>query len=82
MTPFEKDGDLIQMEIQAETFISSKKPLSSQKVNFKSEGVELPNLFPLKHTVSMTQTNIYEKKNIYRKFFDFDNIKINCQTIF
>lgn len=80
VAPFEKDGDLIQMEMQAETFITSKKPLGSQKVNFKSEEVELPNLFPLKHTVSIPQCNIYEKKNVYRKHLKYIPLKLINMT--
>lgn len=69
IAPIEKDGDLIQMELLAETLVTSKKPISPFALKIKSEDVELPDLFPLKHTISIPKVNIYQKRSVYRKFY-------------
>ncbi|CAO1438750.1 unnamed protein product [Diamesa hyperborea] len=65
IAPIEKDGDLIQMELLAETLVTSKKPISPFAMKIKSEEVELPDLFPLKHTISIPKVNIYQKRSVY-----------------
>lgn len=63
---FKKDDDNILLEMNAETFISSRKGITPY-VEIIAEDFELPNLSPVKHTVSIPTTNIYEPRNIYRK---------------
>lgn len=62
----ENQGELIQFEVTGETFMTSKKPLSSFRMEAESEQV-IPDIFPLKNTVSIPKTYFYEKRNIYRK---------------
>lgn len=68
VVPVEKEGDFIQFEHRVETLITSRKPLKHVNVEDNAEKSLLPNIFPLKHTVSIPQTNIYEKKHIYREY--------------
>lgn len=63
---FKKDDDNILLEMNAETFLSSRKGITPNVENIAEE-FELPNLSPVKHTVSIPTTNIYEPQNIYRK---------------
>lgn len=65
--PFEKDGDHIRIDIRADTFITSKKPIQLDVSNSSPANAELPKLFPLKHTISMPTTNIYNFNDFYRK---------------
>jgi hypothetical protein len=64
IVPFEKDGDEIQFELTAETFVTSRKPLA--KVDVKSQTkIEIPDIFPLKPTVSLSHANFYADENAY-----------------
>lgn len=63
--PLEKEGDLIQIKIQADTFISSKKPITL--TDTKLSETELPSLFPMQNTISLPQTNIYTLSDKYRE---------------
>lgn len=71
VVPLQKEGDLIQFEVLAETFVVSKKTI--QPVNFgsSSDQMEIPNIFPLKHTVSIPTVNLYQRRMIYREFSEF-----------
>lgn len=59
----EKEGDLIQITGKGETFVSTKQPIVP--IDSLATG-ELPNIFPMKHTISMPQTNIYKLADHYR----------------
>lgn len=67
--PFDKDGDLIQIDVKAETFMTSKKAISPIDQEFTGTEYELPNLFPMKHTISLPHTNIYKLQDVYRKLY-------------
>lgn len=71
--PFEKEGDRIRIDIHADTFITSKKPIQADESNANPTSSELPKLFPLKHTISMPTSNIYTSEDFYRelRFFNF-----------
>lgn len=66
VVPFIRDDLRIQCELTAETFVTSKKPISVIDDNV-STNIELPDISPLKFTVSMPTENIYHKRNVYRK---------------
>lgn len=68
VAPFDKDGDQIQLELTAETFMSSRKAINPFKVQIQQEQNTLPDIFPVKHTVSIPQHHFYKKQNVYRKF--------------
>ena len=63
-TAYEKDGDVITVNVNADTFISSKKHVSLSDAPLDAE---LPSLFPIKHTISMPQVHIYDTNAVYRK---------------
>lgn len=66
--PFEKDGDLIQFELNVENFIVTDEPLKPIHNDVtQTEQLELHNMFPIKPTITLTQENIYDLKNKYRK---------------
>lgn len=70
--PIEKDGDLLQLEITADTFLTSKKPIAAVSTTGFVDDV-LPDLFPLKYTISMKKENIYQLRDIYREY-DFASL--------
>lgn len=57
-----KDGDLLQFELTADTFMTSTKPIEAVKGKYEAE---LPDLYPIKHTITIPKTNIYTTKNSY-----------------
>jgi large subunit ribosomal protein L37 len=61
----EKEGDLIQFEVKADTMIAAKAPIAKLS---KLGDAELPNLFPIKHTISIPVENIYRQRRVFRKF--------------
>lgn len=66
VVPFEKDGNLIQLEKTAETLVVSKQPLKAIENLSKAEDA-LPDIYPLSSNISIDKENIYQIKNIYRK---------------
>ncbi|XP_055851735.1 39S ribosomal protein L37, mitochondrial [Episyrphus balteatus] len=57
-----KDGDLLQFELSADTFMTSAKPIEAVKGKYETE---LPDLYPIKHTITIPKKNIYTTKNSY-----------------
>lgn len=77
VTPFEKDGDYFLFNKTAETLVLSKKPLTTMDISSdKFESDSMPDLYPLKSNVSIGTENIYEKRNIYRKFNTYSAIVV------
>lgn len=66
VVPFESDGNLIQFQQTAESFLVSKQPLKPIADVSKAEN-ELPDILPLFSNISIEKENIYQIKNIYRK---------------
>lgn len=68
VVPIEKDGDILQMEITAETFVTSNKPIAAVLSNqTEVNDSQLPDMFPMKYTISMPQQNIYKLRDSYRE---------------
>lgn len=66
--PLERAGDLIRFDVHAETLIASKRALPADSSSAAHQQVAtLPNLFPLRHTISMAQQNIYKLTDHYRE---------------
>lgn len=60
-----KNGeDLIQFEVKAETVLTSQNPLFGVS-GLNGEGVNLPDIQPLKSTISLNEENIYKLQDIY-----------------
>lgn len=72
-TPLTKDGDLVQIDIQAETFLVSRKPIARQGDIRNLTDLEVPKLFPISPTISMNKTNTYDTELSYpiKTFKDF-----------
>ncbi|KAJ8972293.1 hypothetical protein NQ317_018627 [Molorchus minor] len=62
--PFMKFGDLIQFQLSGETVITSSKPLAPITLE-PTESLELPDIAPIKPTITLNRENIYEVENIY-----------------
>lgn len=67
-TTITKDDDLIQLKLRGDTLVVCPELLPPA---FKASTVDLnlPNISPLKSTISLPQTNLYEILNHYGKFF-------------
>ena len=69
--PLEKDGDLIQLELTADFLLNSATPLpayaDADEVQ-KTRDNPLPDLYPIKHTITLEKENIYQLKHVFRKF--------------
>lgn len=59
-----KGDDLLQFEISAEKLITSSRPIEQIKVKYDGE---LPDLYPIKYTISLPKKNIYTTETFYRK---------------
>lgn len=64
---FEKHDSLIQFELKGDTLLTSAKPLSPVTDQTTSD-LDLPDIFPIKPTITLNEENIYEIRGIYRKF--------------
>jgi large subunit ribosomal protein L37 len=66
--PLEKDGDLIQLELTADFLLNSATPLpayaDADEVQ-KTWDIPLPDLYPIKHTITLEKENIYQIKNVF-----------------
>lgn len=69
--PFEKDGDLIQLELTVNFMLNSAAPLPLYADADEVQGTQdipLPDLYPIKHTITLEKENIYQIRNVFRKF--------------
>lgn len=69
--PLEKDGDLIQLELTVDFLLNSVTPLPVYAGTDEVQGtrdVPLPDLYPVKHTITLEKENIYQIKNVFRKY--------------
>ncbi|XP_070164605.1 large ribosomal subunit protein mL37 [Polyergus mexicanus] len=61
----EKESDLIQFTLRSDVMIMSAsplKPLESSNCNIE---MDLPNIYPMHHTISLDQTNFYKTEDVY-----------------
>lgn len=61
-----KGGAFLQLNITPEKLITSSKPIEPIKGKFNGD---IPDLFPLKSTLSLPQHNVYSKRTRYRKLY-------------
>lgn len=64
--PFEKSDELVQLQLTGDTFLTSSKPLEPVCIA-NTENLELPDIYPIKETVTLSPQNIYDLENVYRK---------------
>lgn len=60
----QKGEDLLQFEVSVEKLITSARPIEQVKVKHDDD---LPDLYPIKYTVSLPKKNIYTTETFYRK---------------
>lgn len=72
-----KEADLLQFQLSADKLLLSTKPL--EILTKESVEIDLPDLYPIKHTVTLVPENIYELQNIYRKYI-YPFLKKFCRT--
>lgn len=65
--PFERDNDLIQFELLGDFVLLSKEPLNPVTHQSTRE-FDLPDIHPIKPTITLNEENIYVLDNIYRKY--------------
>jgi hypothetical protein len=68
--PLEKDGDRIQLELTVNFLLNSATPLPNFANASEVQGtnnIPLPDLYPMKHTITLEKENIYQIKNVFRK---------------
>lgn len=66
VVPFESNGNLIQFQKTAESFVVSRQPVKAIDQISNAE-TELPDIYPLSGHISIDKENIYQLQNIYRK---------------
>ncbi|GLV39876.1 mitochondrial ribosomal protein L37 [Carabus blaptoides fortunei] len=62
--PLKKSEDLLQLELSADKLLMSSKPLEILTTH-STDNIDLPNLFPIKHTITLVPEHIYETNNVY-----------------
>ncbi|XP_015593654.1 39S ribosomal protein L37, mitochondrial [Cephus cinctus] len=78
--PFEKDEDLYQFTSKMETMLTSTLPLQPLKSKNDLIDRELPNMFPMHHSVGLNRSNIYQIQDLYP--VDAKSNWLNAHTIF
>lgn len=66
LVPITKELERIQLSLKVDTFVSSTAPITPlDKSIYRPQDRSLPDIFPLKETVSIPTTNFYEWQNEY-----------------
>lgn len=63
-TTLQKDSEIISLKVTGDKLISSSRALDAIKGKFDGE---LPDLYPMKCTISMQKQHIYPENTFYRK---------------
>lgn len=73
ITSFNKDDDLIQLQYTPNILITTETPLKPITADVDSvKNMNLPNIYPLKHTVTIPKEHFYDFDTSYRKLsFNF-----------
>lgn len=64
--PFEYFGDLIQFQLTGNAVLVAEKPLKPV-FTASTQSHKIPDIFPVKPTVTLNLQNFYDLNNIYRK---------------
>lgn len=67
--PLLREEDTIQLQIRADLLLLANKPLKAICSPELTKETTLPNIEPLKYTISLTEENLYKLENIFRKLF-------------
>lgn len=66
-TVFDKENELIQFQDVSNILVTSNKPLKHEINNKDTQFIEIPDLYPIKHTVTLPKHHFYNEYSIYRK---------------
>lgn len=75
-TVFEKEDDLIQFQDISHILVTSNKPVKHD-VEKNLQFSEIPNLYPVKHTVTLPPEHFYDETSKYRKYLKGYLINVN-----
>lgn len=64
VVPIKNKGSSIQLELTAETFLTSKKPIVPFIANESANGI--PDIFPVSATASIPEAHFYKEQSVYR----------------
>lgn len=88
----EKGSDLIQFTLSSDIMIMSASPLKPLESSNCNMEIDLPNIYPMHHTISLDQTNFYKTgdiypvsattpwKNVHTIFVHYDPVKVKNLT--
>lgn len=65
---FDKEGDLIQFQDISNILVTSSKPLRHEFNEKDIPFIEIPNLYPVKHTVTLDPEHFYSDNSKYREY--------------
>lgn len=63
---FEKEDDLIQFQDISHILVTSNKPVKHETEK-ESNYTEIPDLYPVKHTITLPPEHFYNETSKYRK---------------
>ncbi|XP_063627943.1 large ribosomal subunit protein mL37 [Cydia splendana] len=64
-TTFDKEDELIQFQDLSHILVTSNKPLNHEVAGSDIPYVEIPDLYPVKHTATLPREHFYTEKSIY-----------------
>lgn len=64
--PLLREEDVIQSQIRADLLVLSRNPLKKLENSDSTLNTELPDMSPMKYTISLPEENFYELENIFR----------------
>lgn len=70
----EKEDDLLQFQETSHILVTSDKPLKHEVSERDIPYVQIPDLYPIKHTVTMLPEHFYEETSNYRKYLPIFHI--------
>lgn len=65
---FDKEDELIQFQDLSHILVTSNKPLKHEMSETDIPFVEIPDLYPIKHTVTLPPEHFYSENSIYREY--------------
>ena len=77
---FDKEGELIKFHDASNILVTSDKPLKHEFNDKDIPFIEIPNLYPVKHTVTLNPEHFYSDNSKYRKLF-FNKKKTAAHSI-
>lgn len=68
-TVFDKEDELIQFQEVSHILVTSNKPVNHEIEEKDIPFVEIPDLYPVKHTVTLPPQHFYSEASKYRKYW-------------